>query len=72
VHPAWARRGIGQLLFQHCRRAALAAGFRHLTLVAALPGEPFYTTLGFVAESRGAVALPDGLPLPFVHMSRAI
>jgi GNAT superfamily N-acetyltransferase len=72
VHPAWARRGLGRLLFEHCRDAAHAAGFRELTLVATLPGVPLYTALGFVEGERFAVAMPDGLELPVIRMTRKI
>ena len=72
VHPAWARRGLGRLLFEHCRDAAHAAGFRELTLVATLPGVPLYTALGFVEGERFAVPMPDGLELPVIRMTRKI
>jgi GNAT superfamily N-acetyltransferase len=72
VHPAWARRGLGRLLFDRCLGAAREAGFRELTLVATLPGVPLYTALGFVAGGSLAVAMPDGLELPVVAMSRSI
>jgi GNAT superfamily N-acetyltransferase len=72
VHPAWARRGLGRLMFEHCRSAARAAGFHELTLVATLPGVPLYTTLGFIEGERFAVPMPDGLELPVVRMTRKI
>ena len=72
VHPDWARRGIGRLMFEHCRSAARAAGFRELTLVATLPGVPLYQALGFVAEERFAVPMADGVELPVVRMSLKI
>jgi GNAT superfamily N-acetyltransferase len=72
VHPAWARRGLGRLLFEHCRAAARAAGFRDLTLVATLPGVPLYEALGFVAQESFAVPMPGGLDLPVVRMTREV
>ena len=72
VHPAWARRGLGRLLFERCLAAARAAGFRELTLVATLPGVPLYEVLGFAAGERFAVTMPDGIELPVVTMSRSI
>ena len=72
VHPAWARRGLGRTLFDRCLTAARAAGFRELTLVATLPGVPLYTALGFVAGERFAVAMPGGVELPVVRMTRRI
>lgn len=72
VHPAWARRGIGRLLFEHCLAAARDAGFRELTLVATMPGVPLYEALGFVAKESFAVPMPDGVELPVVRMMRGI
>lgn len=72
VHPAWARRGLGRLMFEHCRDAARAAGFRTLTLVATLPGVPLYEALGFVPGERFVVPMPDGVELPVVRMTRGI
>jgi GNAT superfamily N-acetyltransferase len=72
VHPAWARRGLGRLMFEHCRSAARAAGFRALTLVATLPGVPLYDALGFVAGERFVVPMADGVDLPVVQMTREI
>jgi GNAT superfamily N-acetyltransferase len=72
VHPAWARRGLGRLMFEHCRDAARAAGFRDLTLVATLPGVPLYEALGFTAGERFVVPMSGGLELPVVRMTRAV
>ena len=68
VHPRWARKGIGRLLFYECSTAALAAGFNELELTATLPGEPLYNTLGFTIVERGAVQMPDGVELPTARM----
>lgn len=68
VHPAHARQGIGSLLLAACERAALAAGFRQLELVATLTGEPLYRAFAFRVVERYAVTLPNGLPLPVVRM----
>lgn len=72
VHPAWSRRGLGRLLFETCRREASAAGFRRLELMATLPGEPLYRALGFAADERVELALPDGVRVQLVRMSRPI
>jgi GNAT superfamily N-acetyltransferase len=72
VHPAWARRGLGRLLFETCLTAARAAGFRQLTLAATLPGVPLYTALGFVERERIAVAMADGVELQVVRMVREV
>ena len=72
VHPAWSRRGLGRLLFQTAVDAALVARFQRMELMATLPGEPLYRALGFAADERVELELPDGVLLPLVRMSRAI
>jgi GNAT superfamily N-acetyltransferase len=72
VHPAWARRGLGRLLFETCLAAAVADGFRAFELGATLPGEPLYRSLGFSALERVDAALPDGVTLPIIRMTREI
>ncbi|MGZ8378889.1 MAG: GNAT family N-acetyltransferase [Gemmatirosa sp.] len=72
VHPTWARRGLGRLLFEECRRHARAAGFTTLELMATLPGEPLYAALGFVVRERIIVDLPDGVTLPGARMDRSL
>jgi GNAT superfamily N-acetyltransferase len=72
VHPAWARRGLGRLMFEQCRDAARSAGFQELTLVATLPGVPLYEALGFVQGERFVVPMADGLELPVVRMTRTV
>jgi len=72
VDPDAARRGLGRLLFDRCLADARAAGFQRLELMATLPGEPLYHALGFAAEARVQLALPDGAQLALVRMSRAI
>jgi GNAT superfamily N-acetyltransferase len=72
VHPEWARRGLGRRLFEECRTAARAAGFRRLELVATLPGEPLYRTLAFEVAERFTVTLPDGVEVPFALMTRPV
>jgi len=72
VHPRWARRGIGRLLFYECSTAASAAGFHDVELTATLPGEPLYTVLGFTVVERGAVKMPDGVELQTSRMRRSL
>lgn len=68
VHPAHARQGIGRELLVTCERAAIAAGFRRLELVATLAGEPLYLAADFRAVERYEIRLPDGSALPAVRM----
>ena len=72
VDPAAARRGVGRRLFDACRAAATAAGFRALTLVATLPGEPLYQALGFTVTERFHLHLPDGVEIPVARMRRDV
>ena len=72
VHPRWARRGLARRLYARCAHEARRAGFHTFELVATLPGEPLYASLGFTAGERITVPLPGGLALPCVHMTRAI
>ena len=72
VDPSWSRRGLGRTLFDLCVRDARAAGFRRLELMATMRGEPLYRALGFTAEERIELALPDGVRVPLVKMSRPI
>jgi GNAT superfamily N-acetyltransferase len=72
VDPGSARRGLGRLLFERCLADASNAGFQRLELMATLPGEPLYRALGFAPNERVELALPDGVQVPLVRMSRAI
>jgi GNAT superfamily N-acetyltransferase len=72
VHPRMTRRGLGRQLYGKCERAALAAGFRRLELMATLPGEPLYTALGFRVVDRVATLLLGDVSVPLVKMERRI
>ena len=72
VHPAWARQGLGRLLFTRCMEEARAAGFRELELGATLPGVPLYLALGFTARERIQIPIPDGPALDGVRMTRPV
>ncbi len=54
------------------RGAAAAAGFRTLTLVATLPGEPLYQALGFTVTERFQLRLPDEVEIAVARMSREV
>lgn len=68
VAPQAARRGVGMAIFQTCRDAAQAQGFKRLELMATLPGVPFYRVLGFEKIEDVADTLPDGVILRFERM----
>lgn len=68
VHPDWTRRGFARRLFTACESAARARGFHAFELVATLPGEPLYRTLGFIAIEPIPVPLPGDLTLPCIRM----
>jgi len=72
VAPEFARRGIGRMLIDACARAAAAAGFAQLELMATLPGVPLYAACGFQKVRDVVDVLPDGVAIEFVHMRRAI
>lgn len=72
VHPEWSRRGLARQLYYACERAAAAAGFRSLELMATLPGEPLYSALGFAGVERVVLTLGNGVAVPFVRMVRRI
>jgi GNAT superfamily N-acetyltransferase len=72
VAPEAARRGIGRLLLSRCEEAARLAGLASFELMSTLPGVPFYAALGFSAVEDVSDALPNGVVLRFVRMSRAV
>lgn len=72
VHPDWARRGLARQLYDACERAASAAGFRRLELMATLPGVPLYHALGFTEIEHVVLTLSSGVSVPFVRMGRDI
>jgi hypothetical protein len=72
VHPDRARRGIGACILALSERAMAASGFGSASVVATLPGEPLYASFGYRADMRYSIALPGGLGLPVVAMSKAL
>lgn len=70
VHPDWARRGIGRVLLEKCESEAREAGFQSGELVATLPGQRLYRTLGYSGEKRVSYPLPNGLQIDFVPMRK--
>jgi GNAT superfamily N-acetyltransferase len=72
VHPAWARRGIGSAILAASESAIVAARFPTAELVATLTGEPLYAAFAYQVVERYEVAMPGGLTLPVVRMSKRL
>lgn len=72
VHPLWARQGLARRIYEECRRAAWAAGFRRFELMATRPGEPLYLSLGFTVVEEVVERLPGGVAVPFSRMALSI
>jgi N-acetylglutamate synthase-like GNAT family acetyltransferase len=70
VHPAWARRGLGRGMLEHCEGSARAHGFRSAELVATLPGERLYRVCGYVSQGVREYALPGNQTIAFVPMRK--
>ena len=66
-----ARRGVGRALLSACESAAAAAGFGRATLMATLPGEPFYAAHGYGATIR-QTQICGGIAVPFVTMNKSL
>lgn len=72
VREDWTRRGLGRAILDSCERAARTEGFRSLSLVATLPGEPLYRSFGFREVERVQVTMPDGVSIECVAMARPV
>jgi GNAT superfamily N-acetyltransferase len=72
IHPDWVRRGIGANILAACERAAIAAGFQKVELVATLAGEPLYAKFGYVVMERYDAPMPGGLGLAVVRMTKRL
>jgi GNAT superfamily N-acetyltransferase len=72
VRSDWTRRGLGRAILEACEAAARAEGFRMLSLMATLPGEPLYRAFGFREVERVDITTPDGVVMAGVVMERPI
>ena len=69
--PAFARRGVGRAILEHCETAARAAGFTRAELMGTLSGEPLYRAAGY--EVIEEVLDPTGgAPVLFKRMGKAL
>ncbi len=71
VAPHAARQGVGAALLAACEAAARRAGFTRATLMATLPGVPFYARHGYAAAARRTFDL-GGVAVDFVPMAKAL
>lgn len=67
-----ARRGLGTRILEACESAAGAEGFLTLALMATLPGLQLYRRYGFGEVERSEVAMPDGVTIACVAMTKPI
>jgi GNAT superfamily N-acetyltransferase len=73
TRPDWTRRGLGRRIIAECERAAAAAGYQRMDLLATLSGVPLYEACGFVASgAQYDIALTDGVPMACLPMSKPI
>ena len=72
VDPAWARRGLGSLILEHCEQQAIGAGFRRLQMGSTLTGLSLYRLRGYCDLETVHVPLPNGETLPVVRMEKTI
>ena len=71
VAPDQARRGVGSALLDACEAAAAGAGFRTTTLMATLPGVPFYARHGYLADEAVTLDL-GGTAVRFMPMTKTL
>jgi GNAT superfamily N-acetyltransferase len=69
VEPGFARKGVGTRILQACEAAAREAGFSVTTLMATLPGVPFYRAHHYV-EAQAVTLDLGGTSVSFVEMTR--
>ncbi len=72
VDPGEARRGIGTLLLERCENEARARGFRHVELMATLPGVRLYAARGYVGSDTVHFEVGEGETIEFVPMRKAL
>jgi len=72
VDPAWARRGIGKMMINHCENEAMKNGFTAMELGATLPGEPLYKAMGYTSISSVNANMPDGEILEVIKMRKEL
>lgn len=71
THPAFARRGVGRLILSECERAAAAAGFSVVELMATLSGERLYTVSGYRPVEAVEMKVKD-VVVPLIRMRKSL
>lgn len=71
VAPDYARRGVGTAILEACEAAAASHGFTSATLMATLPGVPFYEIHGYRPGEPHVLQL-GGVPVRFVPMTKLL
>ena len=72
VSPGHARQGLGRALLTHCENEARRHGFTSAEMMATLPGVDFYRRCGYQGDKIVTHMTPDGTPLRFTPMLRAL
>ncbi|HWN11722.1 MAG TPA: GNAT family N-acetyltransferase [Pyrinomonadaceae bacterium] len=72
VHPEYARRGIGSMILRACEAAAMAEGFARVELIATLPGQPLYSSLGYTTLGPFEIPLPSAPALDAFRMGKSL
>jgi GNAT superfamily N-acetyltransferase len=72
VEPAYARRGIGTLLLERCEQEARSHGFRHVELMATLPGAKLYSARGYEGSTVVHYDVGSGEHIEFIPMRKAL
>lgn len=72
VHPAAARRGLGQAILTAGERDAADEGFTSCELMSTAPGEPLYLACGYEILERVELALPDGCVVALARMRKPL
>jgi len=70
VDPQNARRGIGTLLLDHCESQAFAHGYRHVELMATLPGVKLYAARGYIGMPMVRFDVGGGEAIEFIPMRK--
>jgi len=72
VDPAYARRGIGSMLLEHCENEARAHGFTAVELMGTLPGVKLYAARGYVGAELVRYDVGSGETIEFIPMRKVL